>query len=150
MRVTWTGKSVSMPPLPVSMSTSAPMLAGSEIQDPLGPSNCIWSSYTTVVLDLDALLAKIASFQRDNGNTDKNVLGHNVTQAEAEEIFFHAPVIMREDIKHSGAERRTLIYGPTNGGRLLSPSFTIRANRMRVISIRDMSRPERRCYAEAP
>jgi uncharacterized protein len=102
------------------------------------------------VLDLDELLAKIEGFQWDGGNTDKNVLGHNVTQAEAEEIFFHAPVIILEDVRHSAAERRILIYGPTNEGRLLTASFTIRANRIRVISIRDMSRPERRRYAKAP
>ena len=100
--------------------------------------------------DLDALLAGVEGFQWDAGNTNKNVLGHDVTQSEAEEIFFHAPVVLLEDIKHSAAESRFLIYGPTNAGRLLTAAFTIRSKRVRVISVRDMSRQERRRYAKAP
>jgi uncharacterized DUF497 family protein len=102
------------------------------------------------MLDIDALLGGIEGFQWDTGNTDKNVLGHGVSQSEAEEIFFHAPVVLFEDAKHSASERRFLIYGPTNAGRLLTAAFTIRVKRVRVISIRDMSRQERRQYAKAP
>jgi hypothetical protein len=102
------------------------------------------------VLDLAALLARIEGFQWDDGNTDKNVLGHDVTQSEAEEIFFHAPVVLLEDARHSITEQRFLIYGPMNAGLLLSAAFTVRANRLRVISIRDMSRQERRRYAKVP
>jgi uncharacterized DUF497 family protein len=100
------------------------------------------------VPDLVALLAGIEGFQWDAGNTDKNVLGHDVTQSEAEEIFFHAPVVLLEDAKHSTAESRFLIYGATNAG-LLTAAFTIRGRRVRVISVRDMSRQERRRYAKA-
>jgi hypothetical protein len=102
------------------------------------------------MLDLDALLARIEGFEWDAANTAKNVLGHDVTQSEAEEIFFHAPVVLLEDAKHSVSERRFLIYGPINAGRLLTAAFTIRVKRVRVISIRDMSRQERRRYAKAP
>ena len=99
--------------------------------------------------DLVALLAGIEGFQWDAGNTDKNVLGHDVTQSEAEEIFFHAPVVLIEDAKHSTAESRFLIYGATNAGRLLAAAFTIHGRRVRIISVRDMSRQERRRYAKA-
>ena len=99
--------------------------------------------------DLEALLVGIEGFQWDAGNTDKNILGHEVTRSEAEEIFFHAPVVLLEDATHSATERRFLIYGSTNAGRLLTAAFTIRANRVRVISVRDMSRQERRRYAKA-
>ena len=102
------------------------------------------------MLDIDALLGGIEGFEWDAGNTAKNVRGHDVSQSEAEEIFFHAPVVLLEDAKHSATERRFLIYGPTNVGRLLTAAFTIRAKRVRVISIRDMSRQERRRYAKAP
>jgi uncharacterized DUF497 family protein len=102
------------------------------------------------VSDLDAFFAAIEGFQWDAGNTDKNVLGHGVTRSEAEEIFFHAPVVLLVDAKHSMAESRFLIYGPTNAGRLLTAAFTIRSKRIRVISVRDMSRQERRRYAQAP
>jgi hypothetical protein len=102
------------------------------------------------MLDIDALLGGIEGFEWDAGNTAKNLLGHEVSQSEAEEIFFHAPVVLIEDANHSVTERRFLIYGPTNAGRLLTAAFTIRSKRIRVIPIRDMSRQERRRYAKAP
>ena len=99
--------------------------------------------------DLEGLLANVAGFDWDAGNTSKNVLGHDVSQAEAEEIFFHTPVLLVDDAKHSVHETRWLLYGSTNADRPLIASFTIRANRIRVISIRDMSRKERRVYDKA-
>lgn len=102
------------------------------------------------MLDIDALLAGIEGFEWDAGNTAKHVLGHEVNQSEAEEMFFHAPVVLLEDATHSASERRFLIYGPTNAGRLLTAAFTILSKRVRVKSIRDMSRQERRRYAKAP
>jgi uncharacterized DUF497 family protein len=79
------------------------------------------------MLDIDALLGGMEGVEWDAGNTAKNVFGHDVSQSEAEEIFFHAPVVLLEDAKHSATERRFVIYGPTNGGRLLTAAFTIRA-----------------------
>ena len=40
------------------------------------------------MVDLGALLAGVEGFDWDAGNTAKNVLGHGVSQAEAEEMFF--------------------------------------------------------------
>lgn len=99
--------------------------------------------------DLATLLADVEGFDWDAGNTTKNVLGHSVTRAEAEEVFFVAPIVMLEDAKHSAFERRYLVFGPTGAGRLLTAAFTLRDRRIRVISVRDMSRQERRRYAQA-
>lgn len=107
-------------------------------------------TYTHLILDVDALFGRIEGFEWDAGNTDKNVLGHDVRQSEAEEIFLHAPVVLIEDAKHSAAERRFQIFGPTNTDRLITAAFTIRSKRVRVISVRDMSRQERRRYAKTP
>jgi hypothetical protein len=101
------------------------------------------------MIDPAVLLADVEGFEWDAGNTAKNVLGHSVTQAEAEEMFFVAPLVLLEDAKHSAGEQRYLIFGPTGAGRLLSAAFTLRAGKIRIISIRDMSRQERRRYAEA-
>lgn len=101
------------------------------------------------MLDLAALLASVEGFEWDEGNTEKNVLGHGVTQGEAEEIFFVAPFVLLEDEKHSAAERRFLVFGPTGSGRLLTAAFTVRRQLIRIISVRDMSRLERRRYAKA-
>lgn len=101
------------------------------------------------MIDLAALLAEVEGFDWDAGNTAKNVLGHGVTQAEAEEVFFAAPIVLLEDDKHSAVERRYLIFGPTGAGRLLTAAFTLRQHRIRIVSVRDMSRMERRRYAQA-
>lgn len=98
---------------------------------------------------IETILAQIEGFDWDEHNTGKNVLGHNVSQAEAEEMFFHVPVLLFDDVKHSAREPRFLLYGITAAGRPLTAAFTIRANRIRVISIRDMNRKERRKYEEA-
>ena len=99
--------------------------------------------------DIEALFARIEGFQWDPGNTTKNVLGHGVSQAEAEEIFFHTPVLLFDDARHSVSEQRLLLYGSTKSDRRLIASFTIRANRIRIISVRDMSRKERGVYEKA-
>ena len=101
------------------------------------------------MLDLAALLASVEGFEWDAGNTEKNVLGHGVTQGEAEELFFVTPFVLLEDEKHSAAERRFLVFGPTGSGRLLTAAFTVRRQLIRIISVRDMSRLERRRYAKA-
>lgn len=101
------------------------------------------------MLDLAALLANVEGFEWDAGNTEQNVLGHGVSQGEAEEMFFVAPLVLLEDAKHSARERRFLIFGPTGSGRLLTAAFTVRRKLIRIISVRDMSRLERRRYVQA-
>lgn|SRR6218665_1171293 len=99
--------------------------------------------------EYDALFAAVEGFDWDAGNTTKNVVGHGVSQSEAEAIFFHAPLLLLEDAKHSREEQRYLILGTTGAGRLLTAAFTIRGPRIRIISVRDMSRKERQVYEEA-
>ena len=96
-----------------------------------------------------SLFASLDGFEWDAGNTAKNVLGHDVSQAEAESIFFNVPVMVLDDDKHSASEQRFLIHGVTTDGRLLTAAFTIRGNLVRVISVRDMSRRERLAYETA-
>lgn len=95
------------------------------------------------------ILSDIEGFEWDAGNLRKNVLGHGVTPGEAEEIFFQTPLLLLDDLAHSEQEARFLAHGVTAGGRLLTAAFTVRGKRIRVISVRDMSRKERRTYAEA-
>lgn len=109
----------------------------------------IGTIYIINVSDLQELLSAVDGFEWDAGNTDKNVLGHGVSQREAEEMFFVAPIILLEDEKHSASERRFLMLGPTRTGRLLTAAFTLRGSLIRIISVRDMSRTERRRYVQA-
>jgi len=95
-------------------------------------------------------LAKITSFDWDEGNTRKNEK-HSVSMAETEQVFFNAPLLVLEDVKHSRHELRFHALGKTDNVRLLHITFTLRgANKMiRVISARDMHRKERSVYEKA-
>lgn len=86
------------------------------------------------------------SFEWDSGNISKNLKKHNVTNQEAEEIFFNKPLITIEDKKHSAQELRFLSLGKTNQNRKLFSCFTIRNNKIRTISIRDMNKKETKIY----
>jgi|SRR5579885_2152568 uncharacterized DUF497 family protein len=94
-------------------------------------------------------LAGCEGFEWDAGNATKNWDGHRVSQAEAEEVFFHRPILVAPDLGHSARERRCVALGRTEAGRELTVIFTLRGVRIRVISARDMSRPERRIYEQA-
>ena len=99
------------------------------------------------MIDLD----QIAGFDRDDGNNRKSADKHDVSQAEAESIFFNDPLILVEDTRHSGNEQRFNALGKTGQNRLLHVTFTLRRNgtMIRVISVRDMHRRERRYYEQA-
>jgi uncharacterized DUF497 family protein len=90
----------------------------------------------------------LTGFQWDAGNSEKNWLAHDVSQAETEQVFFNRPVLMMPDTAHSQAEVRHYILGSTNAGRRLTIVFTIRESLIRPIMARDMSRRERRLYGE--
>lgn len=90
----------------------------------------------------------IAGFDWDAGNSSKNELKHGVSRKEAEELFFNEPLLVSEDVAHSGEESRFHAFGKTNSGRLLFAAFTYRQNGtlIRFISVRNMKKKERRRY----
>jgi len=94
-------------------------------------------------------LAKITDFDWDEGNARKNDK-HDVSTAEAEQVFFNEPLLMIADTKHSQGERRFRALGKTNEGRTLHITFTLRnaGERIRVISARDMHKKERIIYEQ--
>lgn len=94
------------------------------------------------------IVPKPISFEWDEGNINKNSK-HNVTNTEAEEVFFNEPFIVAEDNKHSSNEQRFLGLGKTNKERTLFISFTIRTNKIRIISVRDMNKKEEVIYEKA-
>ena len=90
-------------------------------------------------------LRRVKGFEWDSGNSAKNEAKHGVTDRECEEIFFNKPLVVTRSSK-GGKEIRHVALGKTYGSRLLTVVFTIRANRIRVISARPMSRNERSVY----
>ena len=87
-------------------------------------------------------------FEWDKGNIGKNLTKHGVLDKETEEVFVNSPKFILEDIKHSSTEKRYMVWGRTNGGKFLTEIFTIRQNKIRIISARYMSRKERKRYEE--
>jgi uncharacterized DUF497 family protein len=96
-------------------------------------------------------IEQIAGFDWDDGNSRKSADKHDVSQAEAESVFFNDPLIVVADVKHSEKEQRLNALGKTAQNRLLHVTFTLRQNGtvIRVISARDMHRKERKIYEQA-
>lgn len=94
---------------------------------------------------------RITGFDWDAGNSRKSADKHDVSQVEAESIFFNDPLIVAEDAKHSEGEQRLNALGRTSQNRLLHVTFTLRQNgtMIRVISARAMHRRERKAYEQA-
>jgi uncharacterized DUF497 family protein len=97
-----------------------------------------------------ATFDRLEGFQWDSGNERKSLERHDVSQAEAEQVFLSGPLVVSDDA-HSQSELRLHALGSTNEGRLLHVTFTLRAGGtlVRVISARPMSRKERRIYGQA-
>jgi uncharacterized protein len=95
------------------------------------------------MLDLD----RIVGFEWDAGNRGRN-LKHDVSDGEAEQVFFSQPLLILEDARHSGREPRYHALGLTVDRRRLHVTFALGGDgqRIRVISARDVHRKERTIY----
>lgn len=99
-----------------------------------------------IVFNVEKVLENIKGFEWNKGNIDKSWEKHKVTNKETEEVFFNVPLIFFNDEKHSVKEKRYGVFGLTNNKRLLTLFFTVRKNKIRIISARPMSRKERKDY----
>lgn len=93
-------------------------------------------------------LSQIIGFDWDENNREKNWEKHGVLASECEEVFFNLPLLLQSDPSHSQKEPRYYVLGHTITDRRLFIAFTIRQNKIRVISARDMSRKERSIYEQ--
>jgi len=93
---------------------------------------------------------KLVGFDWDEGNRQKNWENHQVDYRECEEVFFNQPLLVNEDVKHSFQEQRYYVLGRSDAGRALFLVFTIRNNKIRIISARDQSKKERTIYEQQP
>jgi uncharacterized protein len=91
---------------------------------------------------------RVTGFEWDAGNARKNLEKHEVSQSEAEQMFFNDPLLVLADEKHSSIEARVHALGITDLGRQLHVTFTLRheGTKIRVIAARNMSRKERSYY----
>ena len=94
---------------------------------------------------------RITGFEWDKGNSRKSEEKHDVSQSEAEQVFFNQPLLVLADEEHSQQEMRYHALGRTNDTRLLHITFTLRVtgSLILVISARDMHRKERIVYEKS-
>lgn len=87
-------------------------------------------------------------FEWDKYNLTKIRLRHGITPEEAEQACFsHQAIIF--DQKHSFVEKRYQLMGRSGTERILFIVFTIRNNKIRIISARSASKKERINYEKA-
>jgi len=95
------------------------------------------------------ILPEPRNFEWDEGNIPKNLHKHDVTYKEAEEIFANQPLALIRDPSHSKpGEVRYGAYGKSDFERKLFAVFIIKSNKIRVISVRDMTKAEGDVYEE--
>lgn len=102
--------------------------------------------YMTIIYNTPMLkFEKPLIFDWNEGNERKNLLKHKVTNTECESLFLNLPLILKDE-RHSKLENRYWALGTTTSKKYLHVTFTMRGNKIRVISARSMSRKERKVY----
>ena len=89
-----------------------------------------------------------SEFEWDKGNTGKNKK-HGIEDPESEEAFLDGNKVILKDAVHSAAEERLILLGKTKPGKLLYIVFTIRKNRIRIVSARRVNKKEVFLYEKA-
>lgn len=87
-------------------------------------------------------------FEWHPGKAKQNQRKHNVSFTEASTVFADPLSATVFDPDHSDDEDRYIIVGFSNRKRLLIVSYTERANRIRIISARELTPIERQEYEE--
>jgi uncharacterized DUF497 family protein len=91
---------------------------------------------------------KELSFDWDVWNQQKNEVKHGISRAEAESVFFDPALSIFEDLKHSQQEKRWIAYGKSSYHQVLMIAFTVRNNKVRIISARKAAKKERSVYED--
>lgn len=85
-------------------------------------------------------------FEWDRANLDKSYQKHGITPKEAEEVFLDEKLLVVPAMKHTEKEARFIAIGETVGGKALFVVFTMRGQKIRIISARKAHRKERTFY----
>jgi len=88
-------------------------------------------------------------FEWDQQKASKNDKKHGVSFSEATTVFSDTLELTISDPDHSSGEYRFLSIGRSNSGNLLVVFYTEREqNQIRIISARQATRQERKCYEQ--
>ena len=93
-------------------------------------------------------LYHILEFEWDSGNLDKSFKKHGVSPKESEEVFLDENVRIAKSIKSPLQEERHIAIGKTGSAKILFIVFTIREEKIRVISARMANKKEREVYEQ--
>lgn len=85
-------------------------------------------------------------FEWDPAKAASNLRKHGVSFDEAATVFADPLASTIGDRAHSLDEERLVIFGTSGRSRVLAVMFTERGSRIRVISAREATRPEREAY----
>ena len=96
----------------------------------------------TVKIDLN----NIVGFEWDNWNIDKSYQKHGITPNETEEVFLDEDVKIEKYLKHQEQEERYIAIGKTTENKMLFVVFTIRKDKIRVVSGRQANKKEKEVY----
>lgn len=99
-------------------------------------------------MDSDFDSSKLEGFEWDKGNLE-HIKKHNIDYKECEETFLNKPLIVNVDETHSQTEERFRVYGQTNKSRFTFIIFTIRKDKIRVISARNQNKKEQKQFQKA-
>jgi uncharacterized DUF497 family protein len=91
-----------------------------------------------------------ASFEWDPRKAADNHAKHGVSFDEASTVFGDSLGGLVDDPRHSRDEERFVMIGSSRNSRLLAVMFTVREERIRIISARRVTRAERKDYEENP
>lgn len=86
-------------------------------------------------------------FECDSAKRDRNLRKHRIDLVAASDVFSDPRAEPEEDKEHSLTEDRYSIVGMTPSGVLLFVSYTIRGDRIRIISARKATKSEKNDYA---
>lgn len=92
---------------------------------------------------------KVLRFEWDKWNVDKIYLKHGITPKEAEEVFVSEDSYVFSDVRHSQNEERFVVLGKTLEKKNLFVVFTVRKDKVRIISARRMHESEVKKYEKA-
>src|ERR1017187_9443422 len=102
----------------------------------------MYMSHATIKNEEGRILKEVSGFEWDGGNRKKSLLKHDVSNEECEEAFFDNNKEIQKDVLHSTTEERYVLLGQTKKKRLLYIIFTVRKDKIRVISPRDINKKE--------
>ena len=87
-------------------------------------------------------------FEWDENKAAVNLSKHGISFEEAKTVFDDPLYVDFYDPDHSDEEERYIIVGESQPGNLLIVSYTERADFIRLISARKVTRVEREVYEE--